>query len=144
VGQKTPRERELEGQIAELEAQVRVLKEVIMGAQQQAARPVEVEELAHPSMFTPKQHAVIQAALEGWSTQRMAETLETTESTVKGHIKSVMDKLGVRTRAQMVGKTKGMLEGDGEEYERIAKMPVTWAKDGGVGGDRAALTTKTR
>lgn len=141
---KTKRERELEAEIAKLEAQVKVLKEVVVGVQERAVEKNMHKDSTHPTMFTPKQHAVLQAMHQGWSTQKMADALETTESTVKGHIKSIMDKVGVRTRVQLVKETRTMLDWEPEEYAQIAQIPLTWARDGGVGGERRVLTHKTR
>lgn len=146
AGSKSEREQQLEAEITCLEAQVRVLKELIIGVQMKAVESAahSQDDEVHPAMFTAKQHAVIQAIHQGWSTQRMADALETTESTVKGHIKSVMDKTGVRTRKQLITKTAGLMEWEPGEYERVALIPVNWASTGGSNGSRELLTRRTR
>lgn len=126
---------ELQKEVARLEAQVEVLKEIVRG-------PRKSETSVHPSMFTTKQHAVIQLLHEGKGTDEMAECLGTSAATLKGHIKSIAATLGVHKREEIIEKTKAMLESDDGEYLKHAGLSVSWARDGAQ--SLKILTNKTR
>jgi len=45
---------------------------------------------------------VLRLVAQGWEDQRIAETLNITEETVKNHVTDLCDKLGLHTRIGMV------------------------------------------
>jgi DNA-binding NarL/FixJ family response regulator len=53
-------------------------------------------------LLTPRQRDVLLALSEGLSSSRVAERLGIRESTVRGHIKSLLQKLQVHTQLQAV------------------------------------------
>lgn len=127
---------ELEKEVLRLEAMVDVLKDVVRGECRTGARVV------HPSQFTSKQHAVIQMLHEGMGTEAMAETLETSTATLKGHIKSISASLGVHRREEIIEATREMLAGDAQEYLKHAGLDVGWARSGAPAPER--LKVKVR
>lgn len=120
---------ELREKIAKLEAQVELLTRLIGGGGFPDA--VNIKNHVHPSMFTPKQHAVIQGIHEGWETKYMADKMKTTESTAKGHIKAVMDKLVVRTRPLVIEKTMPLMNMNPDDYRRLTGISQSWAESDG-------------
>lgn len=79
--------------------------------------------------MTPKQHAVVQMLAEGMGTEDMAGVLGVHLGTVKVHIRGVMKRASVKTRAQIMmmwrEATADLTE---EEYEAFAGIPMDWAK----------------
>ena len=79
--------------------------------------------------FTPKQHAVIQMIWQGFSTEDMANMLEVSEATIKVHIRGVMRRAGIKTRAQIAMKAERcMREMSDEEYKRTSGIPKDWCE----------------
>jgi DNA-binding NarL/FixJ family response regulator len=126
---------ELNHQIFLLEAQVEVLTEILR------ERGLRATPTVHPATFTPKQHAVIQMIHEGWDTNEMAEKMMTSTATIKGHISSVMNYLGVRRRDALIDLTTEMLKGDPQEYKRHARIPINWSR---LGAPPLPIVTKRR
>jgi len=62
----------------------------------------ELAEHATTRVLTAREIDVIQAMAGGNSNRRIAETLLITEDTVKGHVKSILAKLGARDRTHAV------------------------------------------
>ena len=80
-------------------------------------------------LFTPKQHAVMQMICAGMGTDEMAEMLAVTPSTIKVHIRGVMRKASLRTRAQIVMHYRDIVEHqDEKDYRRFAGIPKDWAE----------------
>lgn len=127
--------RELEQEIMRLEAQVELLTDLLRASGLSATPTV------HAATFTPKQHAVIQMIHEGWDTNAMAEKMMTSTATIKGHIASLMNYLGVRRRDALIDLTREMLKGDPQEYKRHARIPVNWTK---IGAPPLPIITKRR
>jgi DNA-binding NarL/FixJ family response regulator len=70
---------------------------------------------ASPSLFdvlTPRERDVLRLVAEGNSNKRIASALQLTEGTVKGHVSSILVKLGVedRTQAAVLATRNGFLE----------------------------------
>ena len=77
--------------------------------------------------YTPKQHAVLQMIVKGVSTAGMAEALCVTESTVKVHLRSIMQKKDVRTRAGLAMWYSDVMKiCDEETYKHRAGLPKDW------------------
>lgn len=73
-----------------------------------AATPAEVVELhcqAHG--LTPRERQLVQLILSGLSTRQLADELSISPYTVKDHLKAVFDKVGVRSRGELVADILG-------------------------------------
>ena len=58
----------------------------------------EINPHVHLTLFTAKQHAVLQMIYERISTSEMSEILSVSESTIKVHLRSIMRKTSLRSR----------------------------------------------
>jgi DNA-binding NarL/FixJ family response regulator len=74
----------------------RAMRALIQGAHQRK----EESEAERP--FTPRERSVLKALLEGLTNKEIANSLAITETAVKWSIQRLFDKLGVRTRSQLV------------------------------------------
>lgn len=54
------------------------------------------------NQLTTRQHDVVRLLGEGLSNKRIAKALDLSESTVKHHIKSILEQLGASNRLQIV------------------------------------------
>jgi DNA-binding NarL/FixJ family response regulator len=72
---------------------------------QAAGKPAALAE-ALPVPLTEREQEVLQALTHGLSNREIAESLVITEGTVKNHVSSLIDKLGVRDRTQAVLKAQ--------------------------------------
>ena len=115
---KTKRELELEVEVAKLAAQVEMLKEMVMSGVGQVS--------VNPASFTAKQHVVLQGLHEGLSNEEIAERMDASVGTVKGHMYSIMNHLGVRRRDQVLDMTMAMMKMDPEDYGRLAGVGRDW------------------
>lgn len=80
--------------------------------------------------FTGKQHAVIQMIYYGYSTAKMAETLAVSTGTVKVHINSIMNRIGVRSRSQIPALYEEWLDRlSADQYKRQSGISMGWGKD---------------
>jgi DNA-binding CsgD family transcriptional regulator len=55
-------------------------------------------------LLTPRQAEVVERVLLGWDNRLIAEDLGCAEGTVKQHLKSIFDKLGVGSRAALISR----------------------------------------
>jgi DNA-binding CsgD family transcriptional regulator len=87
-----------------------------------------------PSVFTLRQHLVIQAVVEGWKNDKIAAFMNISPITVKTHLKGAADKLGVSRRAEVATAGAAMLAAtDAEEYRRASGgLPIDWAQKAGA------------
>jgi len=87
-----------------------------------------------PSVFTLRQHLVIQAVVEGWKNDKIASFMNISPITVKTHLKGAADKLGVSRRAEVATAGAAMLAAtDAEEYRRASGgLPIDWAQKAGA------------
>lgn len=117
----------LERELSEIKGMIKVI--MGMYRQEPVQVPVQVETRSHIDLtpFTPKQHAVLQLLCDGKSTAEMSEILCVTESTIKVHLRSIMDKREVRTRALLaIWYSEVMANVDPIEYEKRAGIPLDW------------------
>ncbi|CAN5432235.1 response regulator transcription factor [soil metagenome] len=83
---------------------------LIEGRSGVAAGPAPVvRSTANPYALTAREREVLQCLVEGISTPRIAECLEMRSATARSHVRSLMLKLGVHTRAAAVAR--GVSEG---------------------------------
>ena len=87
-----------------------------------------------PSVFTLRQHLVIQAVVEGWKNDKIAAFMNISPITVKTHLKGAADKLGVSRRAEVATAGAAMLAAtDAAEYRRASGgLPIDWAQKAGA------------
>jgi DNA-binding NarL/FixJ family response regulator len=60
---------------------------------------------AQPESLTPRELDVLEELKRGASNRQIAERLFISESTVKVHLRHIYEKLGVRTRTELLAKT---------------------------------------
>src|ERR687889_1412314 len=83
--------------VAETEAQIAVIFE--------EARPSEIAPLIVEAYgLTKREGEITQLVLHGLSTAEVSEELHITPNTVRDHFKSIFDKVGVRSRRELVGQ----------------------------------------
>jgi DNA-binding NarL/FixJ family response regulator len=84
-----------------------VPEQVLMSTAPPPELPQQIQAQAAPiaqikqSGFTPQEHKVLAALLEGKSNKRIARDLDLCESTVKVHVRHIMRKLAVTNRTQV-------------------------------------------
>lgn len=61
--------------------------------------------------LTPRERELVRLVVEGLNTRQVAERLFITPYTVKDHLKAVFDKVGVRSRGQLVRRMTGQTVG---------------------------------
>lgn len=69
-------------------------KEAADGPSSHRLRPVET--------LTPREKTIISCLTQGWRNREIAEHLRITEQTVKNHLRSIYDKVGVSDRLELV------------------------------------------
>jgi DNA-binding CsgD family transcriptional regulator len=71
----------------------------------EVARPVEIAPLIVQAYDLSKREGeVMQSVLRGWSTAEMANTFHISSHTVQDHLKAIFEKVGVRSRRELVGQ----------------------------------------
>lgn len=131
----TKREAELEAEVARLEPQVEVLKELVNGRVEHKA--------INPASFTAKQHVVLQGLHEGMTNEEIAERMDASLATVKGHMHSIMNHLGVRRRDQVIDLTQEMMDMDRQRYAKLAGVERNWITKQKHAKDDPILQKKT-
>lgn len=77
--------------------------------------------------MTTKQHCAYQMLMHGKSNAEIAARMGVTESTAKVYVRSIMKKLGVSTRSQVILATQEAFAEIGDaEYEGMAGIPKNW------------------
>jgi DNA-binding CsgD family transcriptional regulator len=66
-----------------------------------------LEVLCRAYELTPRERELVRLVVGGLRTQRLAERLCITPYTVKDHLKAVFEKVGVRSRGELVGRMTG-------------------------------------
>lgn len=61
----------------------------------------EKSEISLLDRLTPREREVAQLVIDGWTNAEIADRLFISESTVKSHVKSIYEKLGVANRATL-------------------------------------------
>lgn len=79
--------------------------------------------------MSPKMHVALQMMLQGSSNKEIADKLQVTESTAKVHVRSVAQKIGVSTRAQILKTLMPLMNTiDPIVYENLSDgLPLDWA-----------------
>lgn len=78
--------------------------------------------------LTLKQHAAMQLIFAGASNLEISQVFDCKESTAKVHVRGVMLKFGVRTRAHLILRAKPVFDKmDADQYEEAAGLPKDWA-----------------
>jgi DNA-binding NarL/FixJ family response regulator len=54
--------------------------------------------------LTPRERDVVAGLSQGWSTRRVAFELDLADYTVQDHLRSIFDKVGVRSRKEVLAK----------------------------------------
>lgn len=70
-----------------------------------------LEMLCRAYELTPRERELVRFVVGGLRTQQLAERLFITPYTVKDHLKAVFDKVGVRSRGELVGRMTGHAKG---------------------------------
>jgi len=60
------------------------------------------EDAAMPESLTQREQEVLELLGQGLSNQQIAETLQLSLHTIKSHVKHILDKLGLKSRAQVI------------------------------------------
>ena len=115
-----------------LKAKVEVLEDML-GKLMMSNRPsgrTAIDESVNIALrqMTQKQHAALQMVLRGASNFEIAHRFQVTESTAKVYVKGIMDRLGVRSRPQIVSKAAPFFDRmDDYEYQVISGgVPKDW------------------
>jgi DNA-binding NarL/FixJ family response regulator len=78
--------------------------------------------------MTLKQHAAFQLLMCGMDNKQMAEVFRMTESTAKTYVYRVMKHFDVKSRSQLLLKTKVFWDAyDPDEYQRLTGLRKNWA-----------------
>lgn len=73
------------------------------GKPAQTAKPPEVKKPVRPvDTLTHREKTIISCLLQGWRNREIAQHLSITEQTVKNHLRTVYDKVGVSDRLELV------------------------------------------
>lgn len=78
-----------------------------------------LEILCRAYELTPRESELVRLVVGGLSTQQLAERLFITPYTVKDHLKAVFEKVGVRSRRELVGHMTGRATGPDELEPRL-------------------------
>jgi DNA-binding CsgD family transcriptional regulator len=71
----------------------------------EVARPVEIAPLiAQAYDLSGRESEIMQSVLRGWSTVEMTDTFHISSHTVQDHLKAIFEKVGVRSRRELVGQ----------------------------------------
>jgi two-component system nitrate/nitrite response regulator NarL len=66
-------------------------------------QPKNLSDIAEPfAELSPREHQVIRLVCDGLSNKAIAAKLGVTEGTVKGHLHSIFEQLGVRSRVELM------------------------------------------
>ena len=81
----------------------------------------------HLTLFTAKQHAVLQMLCEGISTSDMSGVLSVSESTIKVHLRSIMRKTALRSRQSVAAWYHEIIVHTApDQYLKYTTIPIDW------------------
>lgn len=85
------------------------------------------ETFAILTKFTPKQHAIVQMLMRGSSNTDICERFNVTESTVKAHVRAIMDKVGIRKRSLIIVKIRPTINDiSDKQYKAMSSITKDW------------------
>lgn len=85
------------------------------------------ETFAILTKFTPKQHAIVQMLMRGSSNTDICDRFGITESTVKAHVRAIMDKVGVRKRSLIIVKIRPTINDiSDKQYKAVSSIGKDW------------------
>ena len=123
--------------VLQLEAQVSLLKDMLREASTASTidasggnTAASTDSDAVFGAMTLKQNAALQLLLKGLSNSQIARCFDASPSTSKVHVRGIMDKLGVHTRAKVIIKVKKLFDDvDEGVYMGLTGMPKDWGDD---------------
>lgn len=136
--------RDLELRLARCEAQRETLERVVQMLTGSAPPPKESPPAEPPAdltrailTMTPKQAQALQMLLRGASNREIARRFNVSESAAKTTVRTIMQKLHVSTRAEVVIVAKPIFDAiEPHEYERVIGLSKTWDADAEDKGKR--------
>jgi DNA-binding CsgD family transcriptional regulator len=123
---------ELKRKIEIVTAERDLLKDLLLqrlGGGQTPRSPAE-EKIVHAlRTMTPRMHATLQMATNGWTNAQIADRLGVKESTAKVYMRGVMKKLNAENRHEATSLVRKILDGMPEaDYLAMARIPKNWAE----------------
>ena len=81
---------------------------IARGREYYPSEPSQGRDLAIADPLTPRESSVLELLSEGQSNKDVARALGIAPETVKSHVKSIFEKLGVERRTQAVSRARGL------------------------------------
>jgi len=62
-------------------------------------------------LLTPREQQVVSGVLQGWDNRMIGQELGCAEATVKKHMQSIFEKLGLESRTQLIARASQKVRG---------------------------------